>query len=114
MITINITEDHDVILIQNDNGLATLEFTDGHQAVSNLVRARIRTMINWRLFLENDIDEALLAQQLRTIIDSTDGVRSSDFTNFSSSLNQKNRAASFTGVCFTVDCNNSHDEVFFL
>jgi len=111
IVDLDMSEDYDVVDTEY-NGLFDLKLACNHQVVSNLVRARLQTEIDWRLFVENtNIDDSVIAQQMRFVIDTTYGVASSDFTNFSS--NRDGRSIDFSGICFTVDCDNSQ-ECFFI
>ena len=109
MISLNITNEHDVVLL-NQGTLATVQLSVGHQTVSNLVRARVVSEIDWQLFLDNDaIDDAIIAQQVRTVLLGTNGVVSADLTNFEVTRSAS-RGLNIHNVCFTVDCDNKLEE----
>lgn len=110
IIDFDMTQGYDVV--REDSEPFDIKFACNHQVVSNLVRSRLQTEIDWRLFVENtNIDDSIVAQQMRFVIDTTYGVVDSDFTNFSS--NRDGRSIDFSGICFTVDCDNSQ-ECFFI
>lgn len=108
ILDLDMTDTYDLVLSESEDGTLDARAACNHQVVSNLVRTRIQSEINWRLFIENtNIDDSIIAQQLRFVIDSTFGVVSSDFTDFGSVRNGRN--INFSGICFTVDCANSQE-----
>ena len=104
---LDMTADYDIVK-QEFNGVWDIALACNHQVVSNLVRVRLQTEINWELFAENpQIDDSILAQQIRKVIDTTYGVASSDLTDFRRTYDGRNVLLS--KICFTVDCNNSQE-----
>lgn len=103
---LDMSADYD--LVETEGEIFDVKLSCNHQTISNLVRARIQAELDWSLFVENiNIDESIITQQLRFIIDGTYGVISSDFSNFS--ITRLGRNLDISGICFTVDCDNSQE-----
>lgn len=108
--SLDMTEEYDLVCGVAEDGTQTILSANNHQVVSNLVRARLQHEIDWRIFVENTaIDDSIIAQQMRFVIANTHGVSETNFINFSS--DRTGRSINLSGVCFTVDCDNSQ-EVF--
>ena len=74
IVDMDMTADFDVVK-QEYNGVWDIALACNHQVVSNLVRVRVAGEIDWQLFADNpQIDDSILAQQIRRVIDTTYGV----------------------------------------
>lgn len=76
------TEEYDIFTDVGDSG-RTIDLAYNHEVVSNLVRTRVQTEVDYSLWLENpNLDTSLLTQQLRFVVRHTYGATSTDFTEF--------------------------------
>ena len=99
-------------VVDNSNGLKTLEFGCGTPIYSQLVKLKLLTFkqykeyefadaIDWINFIENPILGSVLGTQISALIGSSTGVESVDLSGAEYSLGPSPR---LSGICFTVEC----------
>lgn len=103
MVSIGIDEGYDILTELNDSGLRTIDLSCGHETAGNLAILRLLTLMDIDFFINNKtVDPIIFAQQVRFILEQTDGIQSADVSGIE--LTTNGRDVSYGNVCFTTTC----------
>lgn len=96
--------------IDVENGVLSVPYSCNAETVSNLVRARINSKIDWRNARDRNIDLTVYKARLSVVISNTYGVTSADLSGFNPVI--YNGTLNIGSICFTHECGNTRETCY--